>query len=256
MEKAKARCVAVVLAGGRSRRMGTKLAKQYLTLGDRPVVCHCLDVFESSELIDEMILVVGKGQIPYCRQHVVDRYGYRKIRKVVEGGTERYHSVWEALQVLEREDRKDSYVFIHDGTRPFIDKRILQRAYDSVCVNRACVVGMPVKDTIKIADEDGFIKMTPNRSSVWQIQTPQVFAADLIIPAYKEVIEREDELLAQGIQLTDDAMVVENVCRYPVQIVEGSYDNIKITTPGDLDFAEITVRKKVGKNVEKLKKGS
>lgn len=233
------RCVAVVLAGGRGKRMGTTLAKQYLTIREKPVLCYSLEVFEQSELIDEVILVVGKGQIPYCRKEVLEKYSFRKIRSVVEGGAERYHSVWEALRLLEAEKMKDGYIFIHDGARPFIDEEILNRAYQEVCGSRACVVGMPVKDTIKIADEQGCIHMTPRRSLVWQIQTPQVFAADLIIPAYREVISREKELLEQGVVITDDAMVVENVCGCPVKLVEGSYRNIKITTPEDLEIADI-----------------
>lgn len=238
----KVRCVAVVLAGGRGKRMGTSLAKQYLLIREKPVLYYSLDVFEKSDLIDDVILVVGKGQIPYCRQEIVEKYQFRKIRAVVEGGAERYHSVWEALRILEQEKMKKGYVFIHDGARPFINEEILCRAYDEVCKSRACVVGMPVKDTIKIADEQGCIRMTPKRSLVWQIQTPQVFSADLIISAYREVIEHEQELLEQGIQITDDAMVVENVCKCPVKLVEGSYENIKITTPEDLDIAEIFLR--------------
>lgn len=234
----KSRCTAVVLAGGRGKRMGTTLAKQYLMIHDRPVLYYSLDVFEKSELIDDIILVVGKGQIPYCRQEILEKYQFRKIKAVVEGGAERYHSVWAALRVLEQE-RMKGYVFIHDGARPFINAEILKRAYDEVCESRACVVGMPVKDTIKIADEKGCIHMTPKRSLVWQIQTPQVFASELIIPAYRELIDNEQKLLEQGIQITDDAMVVENVCGCPVRLVEGSYENIKITTPEDLKIAEI-----------------
>lgn len=238
----KVRCVAIVLAGGRGRRMGTALAKQYLLIRKKPVLYYSLEAFEKSDLIDDVILVVGKGQIPYCRQEIVEKYQFGKIRAIVEGGAERYHSVWEALRILEREKMKDGYVFIHDGARPFIEEEILRRAYEEVRKSRACVVGMPVKDTIKIADEQGCIHMTPKRSLVWQIQTPQVFSADLIIPAYREVIEHEQELLEQGVQITDDAMVVENVCKCPVKLVEGSYENIKITTPEDLDIAEIFLR--------------
>lgn len=238
----KVRCVAIVLAGGRGKRMGTALAKQYLLIRKKPVLYYSLEAFEKSDLIDDVILVVGKGQIPYCRQEIVEKYQFGKIRAIVEGGAERYHSVWEALRILEREKMKDGYVFIHDGARPFIEEEILRRAYEEVRKSRACVVGMPVKDTIKIADEQGCIHMTPKRSLVWQIQTPQVFSADLIIPAYREVIEHEQELLEQGVQITDDAMVVENVCKCPVKLVEGSYENIKITTPEDLDIAEIFLR--------------
>lgn len=235
----KQRCVAVVLAGGRGKRMGSAVAKQYLMIQERPVLYYSLKAFEQSGVIDDVILVVGKGQIGYCRQEIVEKYHFQKIRKIVEGGAERYHSVWAALRLLEQEKMKEGYIFIHDGARPFVNEEILDRAYEEVCRSRACVVGMPVKDTIKIADEKGCISMTPRRSLVWQIQTPQVFAAELIIPAYREVIEKEQELLEQGIQITDDAMVVENVCRCPVRLVEGSYENIKITTPEDLKIAEI-----------------
>lgn len=233
------RCAAVVLAGGRGKRMGTTLAKQYLMLRDRPVLWYSLDVFERSGQIDEVILVTGKGQIPYCRKEVVEKYGFQKVKAVVEGGAERYHSVWEGLLALKRAGWKDGYIFIHDGARPFVSGEILERAYEEVCQSRACVVGMPVKDTVKIADEKGCIQMTPKRSLVWQIQTPQVFAADLIISAYSELMKKEQELLQQGIQITDDAMVVENVCGCPVRLVEGSYENIKITTPEDLKIAEL-----------------
>lgn len=238
----KARCVAIVLAGGRGKRMGTTLAKQYLMLHGKPVLCYSLETFEASALIDKVILVVGKGQIPYCRREIVEKYQFLKVCAVVEGGAERYHSVWEALKLLEQEHLSNGYVFIHDGARPFIKEEILRRAYEEVCKSKACVVGMPVKDTIKIADEQGCIHMTPKRSLVWQIQTPQVFASELIIPAYREVIENEQKLLEQGIQITDDAMVVENVCGCSVKLVKGSYENLKITTPEDLEIAEIFVK--------------
>lgn len=240
----KERCAAVVLAGGRGKRMGTTVAKQYLLLRGKPVLCYSLEVFESSDLIDEIILVVGKGQIPYCQREILEKYSFRKIKAVTEGGAERYHSVWEGLRILEQEKMK-GFVFIHDGARPFVDEEMIRRAYERAQISRACVVGMPVKDTIKIADESGCIHMTPKRSLVWQIQTPQVFASELIIPAYRELTEREHELLEQGIQITDDAMVVENVCKCPVHLVEGSYENIKITTPEDLEIAEIFMEKKL-----------
>ncbi len=235
----KAHCTAIVLAAGRGKRMGVSKSKMYLEIQGRPVIYYSLKVFEESALIDDVILVTGKGQIPYCRQEIVEKYGFQKIKAVVEGGEERYHSVWEGLRILKQAQQKDGCVFIHDGARPFLTEEILERAYREVQRSRACVVGMPVKDTIKIADESGCIHMTPRRSLVWQIQTPQVFAAELIIPAYEEVICREKELLEQGVQITDDAMVVENVCGCPVRLVEGAYENIKITTPEDLAIAGI-----------------
>lgn len=149
----KAHCTAILLAGGRGKRMGTAQSKMYLLIQDKPVLYYSLDVFEKSGVIDEVVLVAGKGQIPYCRREIVEKYGFQKVKAIVEGGAERYHSVWEGLRVLEKENKKGGYVFIHDGARPFINEEILERSYEEVCKSRACVVGMPVKDTIKIADE-------------------------------------------------------------------------------------------------------
>ena len=170
----KAHCTAIVLAAGRGKRMGVSKSKMYLEIQGRPVIYYSLKVFEESALIDDVILVTGKGQIPYCRQEIVEKYGFQKIKAVVEGGEERYHSVWEGLRILKQAQQKDGCVFIHDGARPFLTEEILERAYREVQRSRACVVGMPVKDTIKIADESGCIHMTPRRSLVWQIQTPQI----------------------------------------------------------------------------------
>jgi 2-C-methyl-D-erythritol 4-phosphate cytidylyltransferase len=227
--------------------MGTSTAKQYLLIREKPVLYYSLAVFEQSELIDEIILVVGKGQEEYCRQEIVEKYHIHKVKAITEGGAERYHSVWAGLCLLEK-DLPRQIVFIHDGARPFVTEEILDRVYEQTLKSRACVVGMPVKDTMKIASESGWVQSTPRRKLVWQVQTPQVFAADLIVPAYRELIEQEQELLAQGLEITDDAMVVESVCRCPVKLVEGSYQNIKITTPEDLEIAEIFLGKKSEKN--------
>lgn len=238
----KERCTAVVLAGGQGKRMGTAVAKQYLLIREKPVLYYSLEVFEQSGVIDDVILVVGSGQIPYCKEEIVGKYGFQKVRAVVEGGAERYHSVWAGLQAADA--FLPDYIFIHDGARPFVDGNILEHAFEEVKECRACVVGMPVKDTIKIADEQGYIHTTPKRSLVWQIQTPQVFAADLIVSSYRMLMEKEQEYLEQRIQITDDAMVVETVCGCPVKLVEGSYKNIKITTPEDLKIAEIFASEK------------
>lgn len=240
----KKRCTAIVLAAGQGKRMGTKTQKQYLNLCGYPVLWHCLHTFEESAVIDDMILVTGEDQIDYCRTEFVEKYGFRKIREIVAGGAERYHSVLNGLRAMEKNACEDGYVFIHDGARPFVDEPMLERSYADVCKYEACVVGMPVKDTIKIADTDGFIKETPKRSLVWQIQTPQVFSASLICYAYEELGRREKELLDRGIQITDDAMVVEEICGRKVRLTEGSYENMKLTTPEDLEIAETFLRRK------------
>ena len=229
----KKRCTAIVLAAGQGKRMGTKVQKQYLEIDGKPVLYYSLHAFEQSKIIDEIILVVGENQSEYCKDEIVSKYGISKVNKIVEGGAERYHSVWNGLQEVD----DDGYVFIHDGARPFVDEEILKRAYKDVQNCKACVIGMPVKDTIKLADSDGFVNETPERSLLWMIQTPQVFENGLVKKAYALLMEQEN------IQVTDDAMVVEQMLGHKVKLTEGSYENIKITTPEDLDIAEIFVKK-------------
>ena len=229
----KKKCTAIVLAAGQGKRMGTKVQKQYLEIEGKPVLYYSLHTFEQSAIIDEVVLVVGENQVEYCHSEIVLIYGFDKVKTVVEGGAERYHSVWNGL----REVEDDGYVFIHDGARPFINEEILNRAYKDVQNCKACVVGMPVKDTIKLADIEGYVKETPDRSLLWMIQTPQVFETSLVKKAYSLLMEQSD------IQVTDDAMVVERMLGHKVKLTVGSYENIKITTPEDLDIAEIFVKK-------------
>ena len=224
--------VAIVLAAGQGKRMHSDVQKQYLLLQDKPVLYYSLQTLQES-FIDEIILVVGKGEETYCRTEIAEKYQFTKIKKIVEGGKERYHSVANGLKAIEGE----GYVFIHDGARPFLTEEILMRAYHMVKEHHACVVGMPVKDTIKIVDEKRFAKHTPDRETLWQIQTPQVFTIALAKEAYTELLEKEEKLKTQGVRITDDAMVVETLLSHPVKLVEGSYENIKITTPEDLHIA-------------------
>ena len=231
MERKK--CTAIVLAAGQGKRMGTKIQKQFLEIQGKPVLYYSLRAFQESEIIDEIILVTSQGMEEYCKDNIVEPYGFTKVVKIIQGGAERYHSVWNGLQNI----KHDGVVYIHDGARPFIDEAILKRAYDAVCEYKAAVVGMPVKDTIKIADEDGFAKETPNRSFVWAVQTPQVFDVSLIKEAYGKLMENDN------IPVTDDAMVVEQMLGAKVKLVEGSYENIKITTPEDLIVAESFLKK-------------
>ena len=221
-------CTAIVLAAGSGRRMGTKVHKQYLLMGGRPVLFYPLKTFQDSGLIDEIILVTGKGEEEYCRKEIIDKYGLFKVKKIVSGGAERYDSVWNGLQ----ETKADGFVFIHDGARPFVDGEIIRRGYECVSADRACVAGMPAKDTVKIADENGFVADTPDRSKVWIVQTPQVFETALVKEAYRLLMEKGHPAV------TDDAMVVERMLHFPVRLFYGSYENIKITTPEDLGTAE------------------
>ena len=226
MEKQK--YAAIVLAAGSGKRMNSKVHKQYLIIQDRPVLYYSLKAFEDSA-VDEIVLVVGKGEEKFCRKEIVDKYGISKVKAIVEGGKERYHSVFEGLKQTSDAD----YVLIHDGARPFVNQDIIRRCMQEVQKYQACVVGMPVKDTIKIADEGGYAKQTPDRKNVFMIQTPQTFSYALIYEAYEEMLKTEDTAI------TDDAMVLERIKGKKSKLIEGSYRNIKITTPEDLLIANV-----------------
>ncbi len=221
------RAVGIVLAAGQGRRMNSRVAKQYLLLDGKPILAYALKSFEES-FIEEVILVVEKGYESYCRKELVEKYGFHKVKQIIPGGKERFHSVFCGLQCIDRAD----YVYIHDGARPFLSQEILERGRCAVREHGACVVGMPVKDTVKIADKSGFVASTPDRSHVWQVQTPQIFSYSLIKQAYEKLMNLPD------IQVTDDAMVVETMLSQKVYLVEGSYENIKITTQDDLAYGK------------------
>ncbi len=229
-------CVAIVLAAGQGKRMGSKVAKQFLEIHGKPVLYYSLKQFEDS-FIDEVVLVARENDISFCRDEVVNKYGFRKVTSIVPGGKERYHSVYHGLCAIKECD----YVFIHDGARPFIDEQILQRNLDEVKKHGACVTGMPVKDTIKKRDTDYFVAETPVRDTLWQIQTPQTFSFHIIKEAYFKFLQN-DEQNENQYEVTDDAMVAELFGGISVKLVEGSYRNVKITTPEDLILAEAFVK--------------
>lgn len=219
--------VAIVLSGGSGKRMNSQVHKQYLLIKEKPVIYYALKAFQESN-VDEIVLVVGSGEIDFARDEIVEKYCLSKVTKIVEGGKERYHSVYEGLKAAEDAD----YVLIHDGARPFVNQDIILRSMEAVKEYGACVAGMPVKDTIKIADESGYAAETPERSKVWMVQTPQTFSYELIRDAYCRMLQNENT------SITDDAMVVETMTDTRVKLVEGDYRNIKITTPEDLLIAE------------------
>lgn len=225
-------CVAIVLAAGRGKRMGRSVPKQFLEIDGKPILYYSLKQMEDS-FVDEIILVTGESDVNYCQKEIVERFGFRKVSRVVAGGAERYHSVYNGLKAVGYCD----FVFIHDGARPFLDCDILQRNLDMVEQYGACVTGMPVKDTIKISNAEGFVAETPSRDVLWQIQTPQTFRYNIVREAYERLLVALESGEVQG-TVTDDAMVVERFGDVSVKLVEGDYRNIKITTPEDLFLAE------------------
>ena len=222
------RNTAIVLAAGQGKRMHSKVQKQFLEIQGYPVLYYSLRCFQESPLIRDVILVTGEEYVFWCKEEIVEKYGFTKVSAVVSGGKERYDSVYEGL----RECKDCEYVLIHDGARPFVTEEILKRGLQKVKETGACVIGMPSKDTVKLSDEEGYVKETPNRKCVWTIQTPQIFSYSLIREAHDSIRQKDMS------KITDDAMVVEQETGAKVALAEGSYQNIKITTPEDLDIAE------------------
>ena len=161
---------AIVLAAGSGKRMNSAIQKQYLLLAGKPVLYYSLKAFEESS-VSAIVLVTGAGEEDYCRKEIVAPYGFTKVSAIVPGGKERYHSVFAGLKAADGAD----YVMIHDGARPFVDADMILRSMETVKQFGACVVGMPVKDTIKVVDDDHFAIETPARQCLWQAQTPQTF---------------------------------------------------------------------------------
>lgn len=219
---------AIVLAGGNGSRMKSNVRKQYMLLDGKPLITYALDAFEASRT-DEIILVTGEDEQAYVKSEIVEAYGYTKISAVVSGGRERYHSVYAGLRAL----YNCGYVLIHDGARPLVTDDIISRAAEGARKYQACVVGMPVKDTIKVGDGDEFGIATPDRKKLWQIQTPQAFSYDLIYQAYTWLMGDQERQTG----ITDDAMVLENYNGHRIKLIRGSYSNLKVTTPEDLVIA-------------------
>lgn len=227
---------AIVLAGGSGSRMNTTVKKQYLLLEGIPVLCYSLYIFQNNPQIDEIIIVCGKGEIEQCRQEIVDKYNFTKVQHIVEGGKERYHSVYEGLKAAEN----CQYVLIHDGARPFLDQKTLMRILEDLPQQKASVAAVPVKDTIKKGNTDGYVSETLPRECLWTVQTPQAFSYELIRAAYDKLIKESPA----DIKITDDAMVAEYFSHVQVKLVEGSYENIKITTPEDLLLARVILEQR------------
>lgn len=218
---------AIVLAAGKGSRMNSDIPKQYLSLLGKPVLFYSLQAFEESN-VDEVILVTGSGEQDYCKKEIIEKHHLKKVVHMVEGGAERYHSVHHGLLAAEGA----SYVLIHDGARPLVTPEVINRAIKTVSETGGCVVGMPVKDTIQLVDESGRIISTPDRRSTWMAQTPQCFAYELALSSYNNAIACGDSTI------TDDAMVVRRYGNAGVVMMEGGYENIKVTTPEDIAVAE------------------
>lgn len=224
---------AVIVAGGSGRRMGMNIKKQFIELEGKAILAHTIEAFNKCKVVDEIVVVVGKEDIDKVKTEIVSRYGYDKVIQIVEGGTERQESVYNGLMAVTKDIQ---YVMIHDGARPFISQVILEKALIMTKEKHATVVAVPVKDTIKVVNGELEVEATPSRSTLWSVQTPQSFKKELLINAYAYAKEK-------SLIVTDDSMLVEAYGK-KVHVVEGDYNNIKITTSEDLVLGQAILMNK------------
>lgn len=218
---------AVVVAAGNSTRMGG-VNKQFLLIDGVPVLIRSLLVLSESEYINEIVISAREEDIPRMYSMLRD-WQVLKVKEIVKGGETRQQSVFNAIRVS---SPFSEYFAIHDGARPLVSKEEIENTVKAAFECKAAATAVRVKDTIKIADENGNIVSTPDRSRLWAVQTPQVFERRLYLSAIDFVKNSES--------FTDDCKLIEEYGE-TVRLVEGSYDNIKITTPGDIALAEAII---------------
>lgn len=228
--------VAVVPAGGTGKRMGSATPKQFLMLGDVPMLLHSLRVFERTPSVAEVILVVPKEERARALTDVVEKYGVKKVLRVVAGGATRQESVFNGLKET---DEETEIVVVHDAVRPFVTEDLIEQSIEAARKIGGAIVAVPMKDTPKQVGPDGQVQLTLDRAGLWLAQTPQTFRRGVLLEAYRKAE-------AERIRSTDDAALVERLGQ-KVGIVPGSWENIKITTPEDLVIAEAILASRQGR---------
>ena len=220
----------VIVAAGTGSRMNMGINKQFIKLEGKEIIAYTIEKFYNNSNIEDVVVVVKEDESEFFKKEILDKYNFKNV-KIAYGGKERQDSVYNGLKLL---DEKCDVVLIHDGARPFVSDKIIDKSIEEAKEHKAIVVGVPVKDTIKVIDNDKNIVDTPNRSVLWAVQTPQTFDYNILIDAYKDAFKNK-------FYGTDDAMLVERI-GYKVKMLEGSYNNIKITTQEDLNVGSQILR--------------
>lgn len=220
----------VIVAAGTGSRMNMGINKQFIKLEGKEIIAYTIEKFYNNSNIEDIVVVVKEDESEFLKKEILDKYNFKNV-KIAYGGKERQDSVYNGLKLL---DEKCDVVLIHDGARPFVSDKIIDKSIEEAKEHKAIVVGVPVKDTIKVIDNDKNIVDTPNRSVLWAVQTPQTFDYNILIDAYKDAFKNK-------FYGTDDAMLVERI-GYKVKMLEGSYNNIKITTQEDLNIGSQILR--------------
>jgi len=215
------------------KRMGRAVAKQFLPLGDRPMLAHTLLAFQRASVVDEIIPILSEEDMETCLADIIEHYHITKVKTLVVGGKERQDSVYNGLQKIEMDT---AIVLVHDGVRPFVTHEMIEETAELAGKGECVAVGVPLKDTVKEVGADGIVRATLDRSRLWAIQTPQAFPVKTLRRVY-------DESYAHKIYGTDDATLVERA-GIKVRVIMGSYENIKITTSEDLLLAEEILKRR------------
>jgi 2-C-methyl-D-erythritol 4-phosphate cytidylyltransferase len=217
---------AVIVAGGKGKRINAGINKQFLEINGKPIIYYTLKAFEIHEDIKSIVLVAAPEEVEYCKREIVQKYEFSKVTRIVSGGAERRDSVFNGLKAVENSE----IVVIHDGARPFVNSNAITQGIKFASLYGASSCSVSPKDTIKVRDENGFSKETLNRNTLACLQTPQCFKYDIIYKCHEKVQELENNF-------TDDTSVVEYF-QHRVYLYPGDYRNIKITTPEDLLIAK------------------
>ncbi len=224
------RKIAIILAGGRGTRMQSDIPKQFMLLKDKPVINYSIDAFEDSLVIDGFIIAAPSSDVDYISQNILTRRNCRKFLGFSESGDTRYATIKNALDYLcENGYEDDTCVFIHDSARPYITQDLLIKLFGTFGKYGNAIPCVKVKDTIKEV-RDGVITESPDRELLWVAQTPQVFSLAKIRDAYNKMYEQGDFNA-----ITDDAEVAKRFGGIKCHVVEGNYQNIKITTKEDIN---------------------
>lgn len=222
---------AIIVAAGKGERIGGNIPKQFIQIKKKPILAYTVEKFERCELVDEIILIVPEDYMSFCSYNVIDVYDFRKVKRILCGGKERQDSVYKGLSAL---PGNTDMVVIHDGVRPFVSSEKIKKTIELCEKEKAVILALPINETVKRV-EDEYVITTLNREKLWVAQTPQVFEYKLILDAYRRAIE-------DGFVSTDDSSLVERL-GFKVKVLEGEYENIKITTAENLALAERMIEK-------------
>lgn len=223
----------IIVAAGTGSRMKANINKQFIKLNDKEIITYTIEKFYNNKNINDIVIVIKEDEAEFFKKEILDKYSFNNI-KIAYGGKERQDSVYNGIKVL---DKNCKYVLVHDGARPFVNEDIINRSLEEVQKYKSVVVGVPVKDTIKVVNNNNYIVDTPNRSTLWSVQTPQTFDYSVIKRAYEDAFDN-------NFYGTDDAMLVERI-GYTVKMIYGSYNNIKVTTTEDIDIGIQILNSKV-----------